>query len=408
MLATGSSVAPEEDRVLTLGTNCARVPERLLTAHARGQVLFISGAGTSVPSGLPDFKRLTLSAYEVLDKPVHQVLSSGTKPDAPGFAALIGLLSHKQRAEILRFHETDYDVVLGMLERRIDTGTRSTKVRDTLFKLLRGVQDTSGKTVPAKPNSLHKSLIRLADRGGQTAIVTTNFDRLLEAAAPKPVATHCLGAMPRPGRKDNFSGVLHIHGALPSRVDAVREIVVTDRDFGEFYLRRRVVPDFIYDAARLFHLVLVGYTANDAPMRYLLNAVAADGSRFDDLKERYAFVATGATPEETLMEDWRGRGITPIPYSDADDHKQLATTMQRWADLSPINGSKAKLDALIKGIVKRPVSSSSEEERDLIQHLFRRSSANERQRLGVLVATVAQDIGWMSLTNDIPLTKVAI
>ena len=54
---------------------------------------------------------------------------------------------------------------------------------------------------------------------------------------------------------------------------------MTDRDFGEFYLRRRVVPDFIYDAARLFHLVLVGYSANDAPMRYLLNAVAADGSR---------------------------------------------------------------------------------------------------------------------------------
>ena len=42
------------------------------------------------------------------------------------------------------------------------------------------------------------------------------------------------------------------------------------------YYRYGYVPDFIYDAARLFHLVLVGYSANDPPMRYLLNAVAAD------------------------------------------------------------------------------------------------------------------------------------
>ena len=102
--------------------------------------------------------------------------------------------------------------------------------------------------------------------------------------------TYALGAIPRPTRSEEFSGVFHIHGALSPNPARAEDIIVTDRDFGEFYLRRRVVPDFIYDAARLFHLVLIGYSANDAPMRYLLNAVAADGSRFDDLKERFAFV----------------------------------------------------------------------------------------------------------------------
>ncbi|MGO8658270.1 hypothetical protein ACC771_22150, partial [Rhizobium ruizarguesonis] len=77
---------------------------------------------------------------------------------------------------------------------------------------------------------------------------------------------------------------------------------MSDQDFGEFYLWRRVVPDFIYDAARLFHLVLVGYSANDPPMRYLLNAVAADGSRFDDLKERFTFFGTNA-PDPVSLED---------------------------------------------------------------------------------------------------------
>jgi len=82
---------------------------------------------------------------------------------------------------------------------------------------------------------------------------------------------------------------------------------VTDQDFGEFYLRRRVVPDFIYDAARLFNLVLVGYTANDPPMRYLLNAVAADGTRFDDLKERFTFIGDVHPPDPVALEDWKGR-----------------------------------------------------------------------------------------------------
>jgi hypothetical protein len=53
----------------------------------------------------------------------------------------------------------------------------------------------------------------------------------------------------------------------------------------------------------LFHLVLVGYSANDPPMRYLLNAVAADGSRFDDLKERFTFVGMNSV-DLVELEDW--------------------------------------------------------------------------------------------------------
>lgn len=365
-------------------------------------MLFISGAGTSVPSGLPDFKRLTLSTYESLDKPIYQVLISGVQPSDAAYASLLQPLSHKQRAEVSRFHKADYDVVLGMLERRIDSGMVTIRVRETVCELLKGVPDGTGTIVAPRPTTLHKSLVRLADRGGTTTIVTTNFDRLLErAATPIRLPTHCLGAMPRPGRGTNFSGVLHIHGALSQGDGVTAEIVITDRDFGEYYLRRRVVPDFIYDAARLFHLVLVGYTANDAPMRYLLNAVAADGSRFDDLKERFAFVGSNTVADETLMEDWRGRGITPIPYSEAGDHKELSETLARWAQLSPINGAKVKVDAVVKNIVNKTVSSTSEQERDLLEHLLRRSSPNERQRLGSLLAAAAKDVGWLSVATGV-------
>src|SRR5262249_43974920 len=149
------------------------------------------------------------------------------------------------------------------------------------------------------------------------------------------------------------------------------------QDFGEFYLRRRVVPDFIYDAARLFHLVLVGYSANDPPMRYLLNAVAADGSRFDDLKERFTFFGTDA-PDLVALEDWKARGITPIHYDANGGHSALQSTLELWADFSANNGKRKTIDVAVRRIVKTARATAPDEDRDLFDHLIRRGNASER------------------------------
>lgn len=351
-----------------------------------------------MPSGLPDFRRLVVETYGHLDAPAHGILSM---PLAGSFPRPPSGLSDKQEAEILRFDRGDYDVVLGMLERRIDgVAAASSSVRQRLAQLLSSVPGPSGSSVRAKPSRLHKALMKLADRGGTTTIATTNFDRLLQAASSKSVQTHSLGGIPRPGRGPEFSGVLHIHGALSGHPAKASDFVVTDRDFGEFYLRRRTVPDFIYDAARLFNLVLVGYSANDAPMRYLLNAVAADGSRFDDLRERFAFVPDPAKFEPSL-EDWQGRGITPIPYATASSHTQLALTLSRWAELSPINGNRRKLDALVKRLVKTPRATAPEAEKDLFDHLLRRSSTAERLRLASLSSAVGASFDWLDAIAEV-------
>lgn len=388
-----------EDRVISLGSGLAEIPERLLLAHAHGEVLFICGAGISRPA-LPGFRELVLEVYERLDAGVYAVLAGLPAGVCNQWQADCAGLTDRQTAEVKRFIVGDYDVVLGMLERRLDNQTRGdSQVRRVVAARLR-----SGAI---KPAPIHRALMRLADRGGSRTIVTTNFDLLLEDASRRlrsPTQTYSLGSIPRPSRQTEFSGVLHIHGALDRSMSRFSELVLSDQDFGEFYLRRRVVPDFIYDAARLFHLVLVGYSANDPPMRYLLNAVAADGTRFDDLKERFTFFGTSG-PDPVSLEDWKARGITPIQYDSNGSHKTLLATLERWSELSAVNGKKTKIDSELRRIVKSSRASATESDRDLFDHLFRRSNASERTQLASLVSDAKANIDWLDAIVKIGAEK---
>lgn len=401
-VGAGSHLARSEDisdRVISLGPGLPSIPERLLLAHARGEVLFIAGAGVSRPAGLPDFRELVLGVYAQLDTAVHTAISAIPRSACNLWEADVSGLTNQQAAEIRRFISGDFDVVLGMLERRIDDqSSGKSRVRQAIREKLRGPG--------IKPAPIHRALMRVADRGGAVTIITTNFDLLLEEAvlrAKPAVQSYTLGGIPRPGRSDDFAGVLHIHGALDRDPARISDIIVSDQDFGEFYLRRRVVPDLIYDAARLFNLVLVGYSANDPPMRYLLNAVAADGTRFDDLKERFTFVGSSA-PDPVDLEDWKGRGITPIQYdAPGNDHSVLLRTLEQWANLSAINGKRERVDALIKRIVKTNRAAAADMDRDLFDHIIRRSDSNERVRLSELASKQRADIAWLDAVVAVSL-----
>lgn len=387
--------ASVSDRDTALGPGLPPIPERLLVAHARGEVLFVTGAGASQPAGLPDFRGLVIDTYARLDPAIHAVIAPIPRGACNQWSAQTVGLTSQQAAEVRRFVNGDYDVVLGMLERRMDgRSAESSSVRQTIAEVLRGRA--------AKPAPIHRALMRLADRGGTLTIVTTNFDRLLEGAyrGKTPLQTYTLGGIPRPGRSSAFSGVLHIHGALDQNPARASDLIISDQDFGEFYLRRRIISDFIYDAARLFHLVLIGYSANDPPMRYLLNAVAADGSRFDDLKERFTFVGLDALDPVTI-EDWKGRGITPILYNAMDDHAALRGLLERWASLSAINGKQNVVESEIRRIVKTPRAASTDADRDLFDHLFRRSNTNERLSYAEIASRAKADLGWLDAIANV-------
>jgi hypothetical protein len=75
---------------------------------------------------------------------------------------------------------------------------------------------------------------------------------------------------------------------------------------------------------RLGPLVLVGYRAEDAAMRLLLEALDADRDRFRDLKDIYAMERT--LPGSSSV--WKAKGIEAIEFQDYD---AIYATLREWA-----------------------------------------------------------------------------
>ena len=135
---TNSEHHEDTGRTISLAPDLPAIPERLLLAHARGDVVFLCGAGVSSPAGLPDFQQLVRGVYRTLDPSIYEILPAAPidprcppKPDC-------SLLTDRQTAEVRRFLAREFDVVLGMLERRLDSRTREdSKVRTRVIELLR-------------------------------------------------------------------------------------------------------------------------------------------------------------------------------------------------------------------------------------------------------------------------------
>jgi hypothetical protein len=102
------------------------------------------------------------------------------------------------------------------------------------------------------------------------------------------------------------------------------DLILTSADFGDAYLRNGWASRYIEDRMRLGTLVLVGYGAEDAAMRLLLETLDADRDRFRDLHDIYAIERD--TPESASL--WKAKGIKPIEFADYD---AIYDTLSEWA-----------------------------------------------------------------------------
>jgi hypothetical protein len=276
----------------------ADIPNELIRVVNDGEVVFLCGAGVSRGVGLPSFQVLTDQVY-----------------------ANLGESGANEAAERIAYDRTEYDRVLRSLEKRTLLPGVDSRVRAAVSEILAPPDDAD--------LSRHLSLLRLSrDRVGRPRLLTTNFDTLFERAAHGDgtrVMSHAGKSIPRPGGPRDY-GVLHLHGRLADgslKLEAT-DLILTSADFGDAYLRDGWASQYVEDRMRLNTLVLVGYAAEDAALRLLLETLDADRDRFRDLKDIYA-IEKRSDDSASL---WKAKGIKAIEFLN---HDVLYASLSEWA-----------------------------------------------------------------------------
>ncbi|XSC43446.1 SIR2 family protein [Bradyrhizobium sp. RDT10] len=302
----------------------ADIPDELIRAVIDGSATFLCGAGVSFRVNLPSFKLLTDRVY-----------------------ALLGEAPHDEPAERIAIESQQFDRALRSLEKRTHRPRMPSRVRDAVARLL---------APPAGAFPDHLALLQLSrDGDGRPRLLTTNFDTLFERAAQDAgmlnVPSYAGVSMPRAGGEGDH-GILHLHGRIADDTLNLEptDLILTSADFGEAYLRSGWASRYIEDRMRLGTLVLVGYAAEDAAMRLLLETLDADRDRFRDLHNIYA-IELGTTASASI---WKAKGIKPIEFTSYD---AIYSTLSEWARyaMQPVDYRRARVGDILG---KAPVTGS--------------------------------------------------
>jgi hypothetical protein len=280
-------------------------PDDLLVARDEGRVVFFCGAGVSrAKAHLKDFIGLARSVADRLsisaDKPARQLINAiETIPPIAGVGSLISA-----------------DRVFGLIE------------RDFLSRDIYRAIAESLKPEGTPDLTAHQLLLDLA-RGpdGRIRLVTTNFDRLFEDCdSTLPVSRH--PRLPDPLRSDDFGGIVHLHGHVTADYGGAAGdgFIISSAEFGRAYLSEGWAADFIKKVLERYFVLFVGYSADDPPMQYLLEALNRAPGSFSG-----AYALQSGSYEEAEAR-WMQKGVRPIVYDEADHHSALWESLTLWAE----------------------------------------------------------------------------
>jgi hypothetical protein len=282
------------------------LPDEILDAHERGELVFFVGAGVSLssPSNLPLFDGL---ARKLARRASHPFSKRG------GLDFFIGQLESLPQ-EFDAHHHT----------RELIANPKS------------------------KFNSLHHAIVELAGIGGAFRVVTTNYDDHLAAAATSttikiPDIWHA-PALPL-GR--DFVGLVHLHGSV---LRPKEEMILTDRDFGHAYITDAWAARFLLSMFDRFTVVFVGYSHDDVIMRYLALGLPSGSEGQTD--RRFAFTND---PSDTK---WAYLGIRPIDYPVVGrNHGALVAALEAWGERARMGQTdhEARMQAIIAGGTTLPL-----------------------------------------------------
>ena len=278
------------------------IPDELLYECDKGNVVFLCGAGVSMPSGLPSFSKLTQLVAAKFDPDPNSNISLALKPWI------------ENDPKIPPEARVSFDQIFNLIYSRIPEN----KVNDYIKDILNGYQ---AETWP------HEVISKLsANDLGQAQIVTTNFDTLFEKCGFSSIRFEP-PLLPNLGHRNTSPvGITYLHGRLVDSDDKQPNYVLSSSDFGRAYLAEGWATSYIRQLLINYYVVMIGYSAEDPPVKYLLQGL--DSSPSHESSKLYVFDA--GTIEE-VKEKWMGRGVTPIAYSWSREHHHLWETLRSWS-----------------------------------------------------------------------------
>lgn len=278
------------------------IPDLLLERCDAGRVVFLCGAGVSLPSGMPTFVGLTEHVIKFFDPPADSDIMSAFRPWTSGKGQTAANVPLDQIFNLLHL-EYGKDEVNALVTERL-RGAEKSKEFGRAHDLIKRISSS---------------------QSGVPQIVTTNFDRLFEEGQKgEHLDLHEPPAFPDLNFGSAIEGITYLHGRLVDSAAERHSYVLSSADFGRAYLSEGWATNFIRHLLERYTVVLVGYQAEDPPIKYLLQGLNHDGKY--DRSKLYAF--DRGRPEE-IEAKWRDRGVTAIAYSA---HSDLWETMESWAE----------------------------------------------------------------------------
>ena len=239
---------------------------------------------------------------------------------------VVGELDPPQDSEIrraLQTYDADEDSTpVGWRQRSLDEvfqmlydDYRPEQVAESVWRKL-------SKTREAQP---HHTIARLsANTEGYPQIVTTNFDHLFETAIGKEAPRYEAPAFPDLRRSPK--GITYLHGRLADSESGPHNYILSSSDLGRAYLAEGWATGFVRELMQRYTVVLLGYQAEDPPLRYLLQGLDSAGKPSWD--RLFAF---DKGDDEHVRAKWSGRNVRAIPYN-GNKHDALWETLEAWAE----------------------------------------------------------------------------
>ncbi|ARD28234.1 SIR2 family protein [Acinetobacter lactucae] len=265
------------------------IPNELIEAQKKGELLFFCGAGVSVPAGLPTFYCLTKQVAERL----HALDDENSE--------ISKLLFNYQ-----------FDRTFTALKR-----TYGNEIVDSIL-----LSELKLTKTPLLTN--HENLLKLSiNEEKKPFLITTNFDLLFEKV-DKRTKAFIPPYLPDLQSKDPLSGIVYLHGKwIDPQKNEPNNLIISSQDFGSAYLSHGWATRFLSNLLTRRTVVLIGYSGDDTLVRYLL-----EGLNSENVNNKNRIYAFERGEQSKIDKKWSQLGAVGISYPDHDD---LWNTIAEWA-----------------------------------------------------------------------------